>query len=89
VVKILYDDLELINNILDGDMDSFSTLICKYELSIFNFIYGMIKDADASRDLTQEVFIIVYNKLYTYICNLLFHNGPFLNIYHWYFALPR
>jgi len=34
----------------------------------------MIKDVDAAKDLTQEVFIIVYNKLYTYRGNDKFHN---------------
>jgi RNA polymerase sigma-70 factor, ECF subfamily len=66
VTKIFYDDLELISNVLDGDIHSFSNIIYKYEFSIFKFIQSMIKDADTAKDLTQEVFITVYNKLYTY-----------------------
>ena len=60
------DDLELVKDILDGNIDSFNVIIYKYESSIFKFILSMIKDSEEAKDLTQEVFITLYNKLYTY-----------------------
>jgi RNA polymerase sigma-70 factor, ECF subfamily len=60
------NDLELVTDILHGNINSFNTIIYKYESSVFRFIYSMVKDTETSRDLTQEVFITVYNKLYTY-----------------------
>jgi RNA polymerase sigma-70 factor (ECF subfamily) len=60
------DDLELVKDILDGKVDSFNVIICKYEASIFKFILNMVKDHEEAKDLTQDVFITMYNKLYTY-----------------------
>jgi RNA polymerase sigma-70 factor (ECF subfamily) len=60
------EDLNLIQSILDGNVDSFSILVNKYEIMVLRFIYNMIKDKEAAEDITQEVFITVYNKLYLY-----------------------
>jgi len=60
------DDLELVNSILDGNTNSFNVLIYKYESSIFRFILTMVKNPEEAKDLTQDVFITVYNKLYTF-----------------------
>jgi RNA polymerase sigma-70 factor (ECF subfamily) len=60
------DDSELVKDILDGKVDSFNVIIYKYESSIFKFILTMVKDGEEAKDLTQEVFITMYNKLYTY-----------------------
>ena len=68
------EDLNLIQSILDGNVDSFNILVNKYEGIVLRFIYNMIKDKEASEDITQEVFIIVYNKLYLYDKNHKFLN---------------
>lgn len=71
------DDINLINEILDGNMDSFSILVNKYEIIIFRFIYNIIRDTEASQDITQETFITAYNKLYTYKYEYKFINWLF------------
>ncbi|MBC8060627.1 MAG: sigma-70 family RNA polymerase sigma factor [Clostridiaceae bacterium] len=60
------EDLKLVDQVLKGNIDSFNILVNKYELSIFKFTYNMIRDKEAAEDITQEVFIIVYKKIYTY-----------------------
>jgi len=60
------EDIKLVENILDGNVDSFNILVNKYEYMILKFIYGMIRDKEASEDITQEVFITIYNRLYMY-----------------------
>lgn len=62
----LQEDLSLVKSILDGNIDSFNILVNKYESMVLRFIYNMIKDKEAAEDITQEVFITVYNKLYLY-----------------------
>lgn len=71
------EDIKLVEEILDGNIDSFNILVNKYELSILKFIYNIIKDREASEDITQEVFITVYNKLYTYNDKYKFSNWIF------------
>lgn len=68
------NDQDLVAEILKGNMDSFSILVNKYELSIFKFIYNIIRNKEASEDLTQEVFITLFNKLYTYNMQYKFSN---------------
>lgn len=68
------EDIRLINNILDGNVDSFNILVNKYEYSVLKFVYNMIKDKEASEDITQEVFITIYNKLYMYDKKRKFYN---------------
>jgi len=65
-VLFIVDDLALVKAVLDGNIDSFNILIYKYEASIFRFILTMIKDPEETKDITQDVFITAYNKLYTY-----------------------
>lgn len=60
------EDLKLVNEILCGNIDSFNILVNKYEKIILKFIYNIIRDREAAEDIAQEVFITVYNKLYTY-----------------------
>lgn len=62
----MQEDLNLIQSILDGNVDSFNILVNKYEVMVLRFIYNMIKNKEAAEDITQEVFITVYNKLYLY-----------------------
>jgi RNA polymerase sigma-70 factor (ECF subfamily) len=62
----LQEDLSLVQSILDGNIDSFNILVNKYEIMVLRFIYKMIKNKEAAEDITQEVFITIYNKLYLY-----------------------
>lgn len=71
------DDLTLVRDILKGNADSFNVLIYRYEYYVFNFINKLIGDSESARDLTQEVFITVYNKLYTYKQEYKFSNWLF------------
>ncbi|MBE6043262.1 MAG: sigma-70 family RNA polymerase sigma factor [Clostridium thermopalmarium] len=68
------DDIILIENILNGDVRSFESLVEKYEVTILKFIYSMIRDKQIAEDITQEVFITVYNKLNTFDNRYKFSN---------------
>lgn len=71
------DDLELVTEILKGNMDAFNILVNKYELSIFKFVYNMVRSREAAEDITQEIFITIYNKLYLYDKAYKFSNWIF------------
>ncbi|MBU5591798.1 sigma-70 family RNA polymerase sigma factor [Clostridium sp. MSJ-4] len=71
---VLDEDLKLIKEILNGNVDSFNIIVNKYQSLILKFIYNMIKDKEAAEDITQEVFITVYNKLYMYNSKYKFSN---------------
>ncbi|WP_040210166.1 RNA polymerase sigma factor [Clostridium polynesiense] len=68
------EDLKLVKEVLSGNIDSFNILVNKYELMVLKYVYSFLKDKEASEDITQEVFITVYNKLYTYNSRYKFSN---------------
>ncbi|KOA19859.1 ECF RNA polymerase sigma factor SigW [Clostridium homopropionicum DSM 5847] len=68
------EDLILVEEILIGKIRSFEILVSKYELTILKFIYSMLRDKETAEDVTQEVFITVYNKLDTFDTKYKFYN---------------
>ncbi len=59
-------DAELIGIAIKGREDSFEELVKRYQRPIAGYVYRMLGDYDSSLDVTQEVFIKVYNSLHRY-----------------------
>jgi RNA polymerase sigma-70 factor (ECF subfamily) len=64
-IKSLTDG-ELIQTAIRGGEDGFEELVRRYQRPITGYIYRMLNNYDASLDVTQEVFIKVYNSLERY-----------------------
>jgi RNA polymerase sigma-70 factor (ECF subfamily) len=71
------EDLRLVKEVLKGNLDSFNIIVNKYEVPILRFIYNLIKNTQTAEDITQDVFITVYNKLYLYKSEYKFSNWIF------------
>jgi len=56
-------DEVLANSAKDGNEKSFEELFNRYKKPIFNFIYRLIGNKETAQEVTQEVFIKVYNNL--------------------------
>ena len=59
-------DVELIRTAVAGREAAFEQLVVRYQRPIAAYVYRMVGDYDAALDLTQEVFIKVYNSLARY-----------------------
>ncbi len=59
-------EAQLVENILKGDIKSFEILMSIYRNRIYNFLLKMTYSKEDSEDMTQEVFVRVYNNLYQY-----------------------
>ena len=59
------DDTALIQQILDGDQIAFSSLMQKYQKPVHAFVLRKIGDYHIAEEITQDIFLIVYNKLPT------------------------
>src|SRR5260370_41483269 len=59
-------DSEVVLSALAGRETSFEELVRRYQRPIAAYVYRMVGDYDAALDLTQEVFIKVYNSLTRY-----------------------
>ena len=56
-------DDELIDQILKGDLKSFSELISMYQEKIFVFLAVRLNSRHEAEDMTQEVFLTAYKKI--------------------------
>ena len=61
-----FDDIDLVVDALKGAESSFEELVQRYQRPIVSYVYRFLNDYDASLDVTQEVFIKVYNSLDRY-----------------------
>ena len=59
-------DGELITRAISGMEDGFEELVRRYQRPIINYVYRMLGNYDASLDVTQEIFIKVYNSMQRY-----------------------
>jgi RNA polymerase sigma-70 factor (ECF subfamily) len=57
------DDKELVREIINGNRTAFATLLGRYEKPVFNAAYRMLNNAEDARDVTQAVFLKVYENL--------------------------
>ncbi len=61
-----FTDVELIADAIGGSEDRFEELVRRYQRPIIGYVFRMLGDYEASLDVSQEVFIKVYNSLSRY-----------------------
>ncbi|MFN0280201.1 MAG: RNA polymerase sigma factor [Pyrinomonadaceae bacterium] len=59
-------DGELVVDAVSGRVDGFEELVRRYQRPITGYVFRMLGDYESSLDVTQEVFIKVYNSLSKY-----------------------
>ena len=59
-------DAELISTAISGREASFEEIVRRYQRPIVSYIYRMLGNQDSALDVSQEVFIKVYNSLSKY-----------------------
>ena len=57
------EDNNLVAGSLRGETRAFEKLVCKYQRMVFNVIYQVVRDFSDTEDLTQSVFVKVYENL--------------------------
>lgn len=56
----------LVERVLDGDTDSFSVLVNKYQDRLYKFLLGLTFCKEDAEEILQDVFIRAYNYLHRY-----------------------
>lgn len=59
-------EMELINKIRDGETDLFSIFLKQYANKVYLMTFQIIGCREDAEELTQDVFIKAFNKLYTF-----------------------
>lgn len=60
------DDKTLMERCLKGDRQAFEALLVRYEKPVYNAAYRMLHNPEDARDVTQTVFLKVYENLDQY-----------------------
>lgn len=50
-------DIECVRRTLGGDTDAFGEIVTRYERSLFNAVYHIVRDREDAREITQTVFM--------------------------------
>ena len=59
------NDVDLIQQVLDGDQAAFTALVNKYQKSVHALVWRKIDDFHIAEELTQDVFLKAYKRLST------------------------
>jgi RNA polymerase sigma-70 factor, ECF subfamily len=59
-------DVDLIAGTIAGGEDNFEELVRRYQRPIVGYVFRMLGDYESALDVTQEVFIKIYNSLERY-----------------------
>ncbi len=59
------DDAQLIQRTLAGDQSAFNTLVQKYQKPVHAYVWRKIGDFHTAEEITQDIFLRVYEKLHT------------------------
>jgi RNA polymerase sigma-70 factor, ECF subfamily len=63
VPTLATDDLILVQRVRSGDQRAFKQLVERYQRKVYAVAYGMLKDKEEAKDVTQEAFVKVYRYL--------------------------
>ena len=59
-------DYDIIKRILSGEQELFSELVTRYKRLVYSVVYNMLNDQQEVNDVSQEVFIRIYQSLGRY-----------------------
>lgn len=65
-------DFKVIEAVLKGNTASFEKIIERYEAMVFNLAYKHVQNYEDAKDLTQDIFVKIYNQLDKYDNNYKF-----------------
>ncbi len=69
-------DARLVEHARDGDDRAFAALVARYERALIRVLFRLVRDEELARDLAQETFWKVYNRLDRFDTSRRF--GPWL-----------
>lgn len=56
-------DRELLEAVLAGDQTAYRGLVEKYQGRVYSMVYGMVRNREDARDITQDAFVKAYRNL--------------------------
>ena len=67
------DDIQLIDDALEGDSEAFGQLVLKYQDRLFNTMMHVVRSREEAEDVVQEAFVQAFVKLDSFQCASAFY----------------
>jgi RNA polymerase sigma-70 factor, ECF subfamily len=64
--ELVMEEIELIRAALQGDLEAFNQLVLTHQDSVYNQACYLLNDPTVAEDISQEVFILAFQKLSQY-----------------------
>jgi RNA polymerase sigma-70 factor, ECF subfamily len=77
MIEIKCSDAELVRQILSGDREAFTLLVSRFHRVVYSIAYRMTGSFTEAEDLSQEIFLRIYQNLSRYDPGLPL--GPWIN----------
>ena len=59
-------DIEMVLAVREGDTTAYRGLVEKYQTRVYQLVYGMVRNQEDARDLTQDAFVKAYDNLHRF-----------------------
>lgn len=56
-------DIEMVLAVREGDTTAYRGLVEKYQTRVYQMVYGMLRNQEDARDITQDAFVKAYDNL--------------------------
>lgn len=76
------DELQLVRGIKNNDASAFDALYWKYHQAVYSNIMRLVKDAEISKDILQDVFVALWTKRETLNPDMSIGGWLFVTSYH-------
>lgn len=60
------NEKKIAEQIISGDDEAFRWLVNTYQKTVLNICYHIVRDKETAKDVTQDVFVLVYNNMSCY-----------------------
>lgn len=60
------DDLALVAAVRNGDTTAYRGLVERYQTRVYHLVFGMVRNREDAREITQEAFVKAYRSLHAF-----------------------
>ena len=59
---MLYDDGKYVKELSKGSREAFESLYLRYSFLVERFVFSLVKDREATDDITQNIFMNIWDR---------------------------
>lgn len=85
---MLYDDRKYVKELAKGSREAFESLYLRYSFLVERFVFSLVKDREATDDITQNIFMNIWDRRKNLDKDLVFRSYLYTSarnaVYDWF-----